>query len=774
MAAAAIAVVLAAGSTVFVDTTANAQGSGPTGSASHDAAASCWEIKQNDPDAPDGSYWLQTPSLVAPERFYCDMTTDGGGWVLIGRGRQDWRQEYQGQGTPAQVRDAVTGQDAFTVRSLPSRTVDGLLNDGRVDALDDGIRVRRAKNTSGTSWQDARFEFENRDRWVWSFGAEHRVGSYDFGGFFGSGSGGQTNDFGKDDSYRRIDTRNDHSGQGWLRGWSYGSRVSGSNSADSYLWSETDGAGHARPFTQIYLRPKLTQDDLDYTEIAEQGTAPSERRPLLQSGAEPQEWGVTGRATSNTNEHYTEARTFGQSGDTVFVGGNFRNVQKGPDPGPGERIEQSYLAGFDVDTGDWVSSFRPDFNGPVRALSVLPSGLVVAGGEFTEVNGESNAGLVALDPATGDIADEWHVAMENRLTCCSTKVWTLEQQGDWLYVGGSFTHMRGMGQSRTAYSRNTGRIDVSTASPDQDWNPEFNGTVFDLDTGADGDRIYAAGHFTWSQHEPAEKVAVVSTEQGAPLVPGMADPSFSNSTNYQQTILEAGDRVWVGGSEHSLFSYARSDFELLSGNITKNGGDFQATELIDGVVYGTCHCRHWNYSDAYTWQDVGTDWTQADKLGFIGAWDAETGEYLPEFNARLNGHRDQGPWDVFQDSTGTVWFSGDFRQGLRQNGWSWTWLGGFARFEPRDTTAPTVPGSLSSTDNGDDTVRLSWKGSTDDRGSVSYEVLKDDRVVAVRPWQTEVEVPDEPGRYFVRAVDDTGNRSASTSAHDIGGSSGGA
>lgn len=62
------------------------------------AAASCWEIKQNNPNSADGTYWLQTSTMEAPGQFFCDQTTDGGGWVLIGRGREGWETWSQGKG----------------------------------------------------------------------------------------------------------------------------------------------------------------------------------------------------------------------------------------------------------------------------------------------------------------------------------------------------------------------------------------------------------------------------------------------------------------------------------------------------------------------------------------------------------------------------------------------------------------------------------------------------------------------------------------------------
>ncbi len=49
------------------------------GSSSDKAAASCYEVKQVNPSAPSGTYWLYTPQMSGPAQFYCDQETDEGG-----------------------------------------------------------------------------------------------------------------------------------------------------------------------------------------------------------------------------------------------------------------------------------------------------------------------------------------------------------------------------------------------------------------------------------------------------------------------------------------------------------------------------------------------------------------------------------------------------------------------------------------------------------------------------------------------------------------------
>ena len=281
-----------------------------------------------------------------------------------------------------------------------------------------------------------------------------------------------------------------------------------------------------------------------------------------------------------------------------------------------------------------------------------------------------------------------------------------------------------------------------------------------MDTSESGDEIYAAGYFSTAQGLAAFRAAELSATTASP------DPQWqpvwsSNNGNYQQAIQRSGDRVYVGGAEHSFFGYDASTLQRVSGTIGNQGGDFQTASPHKDLVYASCHCNDYMYSEAFTWSNVGTNWTYADKVGYVGAWDAATGKFQAEFDPILDVRRGRGGWASTTDTNGDTWFGGDFTRGRLPNGTS-TWAGGFVRFAERDIAAPTTPGAMSVVSNTPTGARLSWGASTGQ--AARYELIRGNRVVATS-GSTSIDVPPitEPTRFFVRAIDAAGNRSASTS-----------
>ncbi len=227
-----------------------------TGESADRAAASCWEIKQLHPTSPDGAYWLLTPAMTAPERFWCDMTTDGGGWVRVGAARHQWFASAEGRGDPAGL---LVANPAPTVTlQLPATTIDALMNDGAVNALPNGIRVRRALDAAGTSWQEVRFTMPKQTGWQWAFGAAHPVGTWSVGS--SSGTGGNSYSFGTGQLTSRVDTSVQQS-QNYTWGFAYGTSISGTSDVSTYLWGAAGSTGRARPYAEVYIRPRLTSSD---------------------------------------------------------------------------------------------------------------------------------------------------------------------------------------------------------------------------------------------------------------------------------------------------------------------------------------------------------------------------------------------------------------------------------------------------------------------------------------------------------------------------------
>ncbi|WP_348770178.1 PKD domain-containing protein, partial [Arthrobacter sp. E3] len=729
------------------------------GSSAAAAAASCWEIKGNNPSSSDGTYWLLTPKMAAPAQFYCDQTTDGGGWVLIGKGREGWDQRNGGTGTQSALRTAGVSPMSGATTQMPAATVDELLNGQAPDSLTDGIRLKRATTTDGTQWQESRFSTKTMGRWVWTFGAAHQVVSYSFDGV--RGTGGLTSDFGPNSGFSHINA-SETSAQSWTMGFAFGSSVKGTNDSGTYLWSASNTLGYARPYTEVYLRPNVRSSDAGFARIGDAGSAVSTNVPVASSFASNTVWGLT-TPVAPKREGDVEAQAFVQSGNTMYVGGNFTSVQRTATSTGADKVAQSFLAAFNINTGELVRTFTPQINGSIMSLAVLPNGDIIAGGMFSTANGAPAPALVALDPITGATATNWNLNMENRLTNGVMRVSSLSVEGNWLYLGGAFTHMAGGNQPGSwVYAKGAGRVSLANGTPDSTWNPEFNGTVVSIDASSDGGRLYACGYFTTAGTADAFKAAAVQAVAGAPLATPAWSPVWSSTNNYQQAIHQVGDRVWVGGSEHSLFSYSTASFDRLSGNIGNKNGDFQAiTSSNTGVLYAGSHGHDWNYSNAFQWPSFGTAWTAADSFEWIGAWDATTGDIIPAFTPSMKFRLGQGIWATTVDSNGTMWAGGDMTT-VATNTKAGAWTGGFARFPQIDATAPSIPGNVSKSADGTTTVRLAWNAATDNSGSVSYQILRNDRVVATTTATNATVPKGGENRYFVRAVDSAGNLSASS------------
>jgi len=326
---------------------------------------------------------------------------------------------------------------------------------------------------------------KNYGQWSWAFGAGIYLASISFDGTTTniSNSTWQTNttaDVSVANDTRRITTYPLQS-HNYQAGFSFGGSVSGQNNATSYLWQYAS-ENAAVPFTQVWLRPQISDADIaaaGATFAPDSGTAASTVQRLLDRNPTSLPWAVTGiNPGTSAPSVYFYVKSFAQIGNTIYVGGKFRQVQHGLG---GPTFTQSYLAAFDKDTGEWIPSFNPVIDGPVWKVKAAPDGSkLFVGGEFTNVNGVANtSGLAALDPTTGAPVSGW--TAYTSWPSGSNDVRAMDIDNGWLYIAGSFTRVAGgatdfvgpLTVSRLA------RVRLSDGRPDWNWTPSVNTAVWD-------------------------------------------------------------------------------------------------------------------------------------------------------------------------------------------------------------------------------------------------------------------------------------------------------
>ena len=720
------------------------------------AAASCWEIKQNNPRSSDGTYWLQTATMDAPGQFFCDQTTDGGGWVMIGRGREGWETWSQGKGDQTRLQTRPRTPGDFEVVQASHETVNGLLGGTKVSDLPDGVMVQRAWNHRGSAYQTVRMQFPKMRDFIWPFKSAHPV-NVKFNREWWVNGGIVWSGFGTNTSWGYVNLIASAQNE-YTMGFGYGPLASSWYDTSSSTSFFHRNGSIINPYAEVYIRPELSSTDSSFRAIGDGGTAAETQKASVSEFATPTTWGVTGNLNGSIQEGSIQVQAFEQVGSTMYVGGNFTGVQKGKN---GSETTSRGLAAFDATTGDWTGQTF-DFNNQVKDLVELPGGKLLAVGDFTKVNGETHVGTVLIDAATGQIDPSWDLQIRNGNASVVT-VKAAKVVGEHIYLAGAFTHLTGNGSS-SVYARNGARLDLS-GKPDRSWNPEFNGAVIDIDVDENDSYLYAAGHFTRAHDLVAENAARLGTGAGAELDQSW---SFRHSYfigKYQQAVTVGNGRVYFGGSQHSLFGYNTSDMTRTSGSITmQNGGDLQATTAsATGVVYGSCHCSDYTFQDAYQYLALGDTWTRADEIQWVGGWDQATGRQIGWTPYRLSSLRSTGAWALEMGDDGALWVGGDFNFSYTSK-IAGQWSGGWVRMPARSATAPAVPANLRAADGNAKEVTLKWSSVP---GAESYDILRDDRTVATTT-STSITVPlGGNNRFFVRAVASDGLRGASTHAYTV-------
>ena len=173
------------------------------------------------------------------------------------------------------------------------------------------------------------------------------------------------------------------------------------------------------------------------------------------------------------------------AGGRVYAGGRFERVAQGGTA----RTGFGNLVAFSASTGVIDTGFKPQFNGPVRAVQAAPGGGVFVGGDFTTVNGRTRPGLVKL--TAGGAVDTGFMPYFGSGTVNDLELATIRGTQRLVVAGG----MKGkLAAVNTDTGADTGRLDAvfSQAIP----GARGGVSVFSVAVSPTRPQLIATGNFT--------------------------------------------------------------------------------------------------------------------------------------------------------------------------------------------------------------------------------------------------------------------------------------
>lgn len=249
------------------------------------------------------------------------------------------------------------------------------------------------------------------------------------------------------------------------------------------------------------------------------------------------------------------------SGGVLYIGGQFSQV---------DGQTQADLAAVNATTGSLETSFAPTIAGStatntplgqVNALAISGTTLYV-GGDFQTVNGQAQADLAAVSTSDGSINATFAPSISAPAGCppCGPAISTLALSGGELYLGGRFDHVDGSAQAGlAAVSPSTGALDTSFVPT---LAASFAGELPTVSTlvAASG-TLYVGGRFTHVGGETHSDLAAVNATDGS-VVSGFT-ANFQGTSTITSLAIE-GTTLYVGGEFSALNASARSNLAAVN------------------------------------------------------------------------------------------------------------------------------------------------------------------------------------------------------------------
>ena len=254
-------------------------------------------------------------------------------------------------------------------------------------------------------------------------------------------------------------------------------------------------------------------------------------------------------------------------GDTVFVGGSF-DTATAPD---GTQAPRRNLAAFRLSDGGLVTDWRADVGSTVRALDSDGTWLWV-GGFFGTVDGVGRSGVAKVGVVSGNIDTSFNARL------AGGGVRGIDVDGADLYLGGHFTSASGQARSRVA------KVDSATGGLDTGFVAAANDHVFAIVKNPTQSTVYVAGRFTDVNGSARAGVAGLSSVSGA-----LSGPVQNGSTSptYTLAVSDDGSRVYSGAGSNAVTSWRTADGSRAWRRWGE--GDLQAMKYYSGTLYFGFH-----------------------------------------------------------------------------------------------------------------------------------------------------------------------------------------